>query len=254
MSTIIALHLGPVRTIGPTGTGAWWDKTWESGFCKDPQAGRCWLRYQGFRGDEQADRRNHGGPDKAVCVYPVEHYAFWRDRLARPDLAPGAFGENLSVDHLLEPDVCIGDVFSVGEALVQVSQPRQPCWKLARRWRVEDLAVQAEQLGFTGFYFRVLRHGWVQSGDALIRRERLFPQWTIEACNQVMHHRKTDHAAARVLSECPALSASWKDSLHARTLPGGNASSQARTSQPEECPPSGLAGSPERALQGSRFP
>lgn len=235
---VTALHIGPAREIKPAGTGEWWDKDWQTGFYKEPQAAPCWLGYGGFRGDEQADRRHHGGVDKAVCVYPVEHYAYWRRVLSLADLPHGAFGENLTVAGLVEEAVCIGDVFSLGGggALVQVSQPRQPCWKLARRWRVKDLTSQAEQTGFTGFYFRVIHHGQVSAGDALVLQQRPFPQWTIARCNEIMHHQKRDAESALALAGCPLLSASWKDSLWARAQSGAAAAAlaakDARVGQP----------------------
>jgi MOSC domain-containing protein YiiM len=232
MSQVAAVFFGAARKIPDTGTGAWWDKPWETGFLKEARPGRCWLGYEGFRGDEQSDRRFHGGADKAVCVYPGEHYGYWQRELGQREIGPGAFGENLTVSDLREDQVCVGDVLRAGEALVQVSQPRQPCWKLARRWRVKDLALQVERTGFTGYYLRVLRHGWVSAGDTVVREERPFPQWSIEECNQVMHHRKKDRAAALALSECPALSASWKDSLFARGNRVTEDSSDARTGQP----------------------
>lgn len=214
--TIEALHLGSAREIACTGSEEWWDKPWTTGFIKTPQAGACWLGYEGFKGDEQADRRHHGGVDKAVCVYPAEHYLHWRTTLRLPELGYGAFGENLTTSGCTEAHVCIGDVFSLGEALVQVSQPRQPCWKLARRWRVKDLTAQVERNGFTGYYFRVLRHGWVKVGDQATLLEHTFPQWTVARCNEIMHHQKQDSQSAAQLADCSALSASWKDSLWAR--------------------------------------
>ena len=147
--------------VTPQGSGEWWDKEWRTGFHKEAREGPCWLGYQGFRGDEVADTRYHGGVDKAVCVYPAEHYPFWNGVPGMAAAGPGGFGENLTTEGLLEEEVCIGDIHALGEALVQVSQPRQPCWKLARRWRVKDLALQVERTGRTGFYFRVLRHGEV---------------------------------------------------------------------------------------------
>jgi MOSC domain-containing protein YiiM len=212
-ASVIALFTGTAREIGPTGSGDWWDKPWRTGFHKEPQSGPVWLGYNGFRGDEQADRKNHGGVDKAVCVYASEHYGGWRSELALPDLPLGAFGENLATAGLVESGLCIGDTFLVGEARVQVSQPRQPCWKLARRWRIEDLALRVERTGRTGFYFRVLQHGWVRAGDRFIAGERLFPHWTVARCNHLMHHAKDDLEGARELAGCPALSGSWKDSL-----------------------------------------
>ncbi|MES2706655.1 MAG: MOSC domain-containing protein [Verrucomicrobiota bacterium] len=232
---VTSLHLGKARDITAADTGEWWDKPWRTGFYKAPAEGELWLGYEGFRGDEQADRRYHGGPEKAVCVYPAEHYPHWRRALSLPDLDSGAFGENLTVTGLIETAVSIGDVFTLGGARVQISQPRQPCWKLARRWRVKDLAVQVERTGFTGYYFRVLRHGPVRAGDGLTLEDRPFPGWTIQRCNEIMHHQTSDREAAEALAGCPLLSSSWKDSLWARAqrpVAVDESSRQARTSQP----------------------
>ena len=213
---LFSLQLGSAVEVGAGEGVEWWDKPWRTALFKQPRPGAHWLGYEGLRGDEQADRKHHGGVDKAVCVYPAEHYPFWRTELALPELPHGAFGENFTTQGLTEDSVCIGDVFTVGAAQVQISQPRQPCWKLARRWRIKDLPAQAEQNGRTGFYFRVLRHGLVQAGDDLKLEDRPWPRWTIQRCNEVMHHLKHDAAAARGLSECPQLSGSWKDALWAR--------------------------------------
>lgn len=233
IAKVLALHIGKARQIESFESGEWWDKPWQTGFYKEPQSGPRWLGYEGFRSDEQADRRYHGGPEKAVCVYASEHYPYWRETLRIPDLPHGAFGENLTLQGLFETSVCIGDRFSLGEAEVQISQPRQPCWKLARRWHVKDLAARVEQTGFTGFYFRVLRHGHVQTGDALALMDRPFPQWTIERCNQIMHHLKDDAESAASLAECPLLSSSWKDALWLRSGKKSGASSHLRTQQPD---------------------
>jgi MOSC domain-containing protein YiiM len=228
---VLALHTAPARDIASQGSGEWWDKEWRTGFYKRAQEGPQWLGYQGFRGDEVADTRFHGGVDKAVCVYATEHYPYWEQVPGMEEVAMGAFGENLSLKGLTEEEACIGDIYAVGEALVQVSQPRQPCWKLARRWRVKDLAVQVERNGKTGFYFRVLRHGHVQAGDRLELRERPWPQWRISRCNGIMHHREGGAEAARELSACPELSGSWKDGLWAWSQARGR-DADARREQP----------------------
>lgn len=226
-----SLHLGKALEIEPSGSGDWWDKAWRTGFYKTAVEGDFWLGYEGFREDEQADRRYHGGSEKAVCVYPAEHYPYWQAHLSIPALGPGAFGENLTVSGLRETELSIGDVFTLGSARVQVSQPRQPCWKLARRWQVKDLAAQVERNGFTGYYFRVLRHGEVKAGDVLLLEERPFPQWTIQRCNQIMHHQSADREAALALASCPLLSASWKDSLwfRAQRTESGSVESRRKT-------------------------
>ena len=213
-----SLQSGPIREIAVQDGREWWDRSWRTGFFKAVQTGPQWLGYEGLVDDEQADREVHGGVDKAVCAYPGEHYAHWQahPELAGAELGPGAFGENFTVENMLEGAVCIGDTFTVGEALVQVSQPRQPCWKLARRWRVARLAAYVEETGRTGYYFRVVRHGYVRAGDGFHLRERPCPQWTIQRCNDLMHHEKSNEAQARDLAQCSLLAGSWKDTLWAR--------------------------------------
>jgi len=230
-ATLLSVQVSDVTEIPASGSDAWWDKAWTTGFYKRHVNGRVWLGYQGLRGDQQADRRYHGGADNAVCVYAVEHYPTWREALKLPEMTHGAFGENFTVKGLLEDEVCIGDVYQIGEARVQVSQPRQPCWKLARRWRIKDLTAQVEQNGKTGFYFRVLQHGWVEAGDHVELLERLFPELTIAHANDVMHHRKEDFAVARELAACSLLSASWKDSLWLRAENQRAADSSERTQE-----------------------
>ena len=125
---------------------------------------RAMLRYPGFDSDGQGDTVNHGGPDKAVCVYPLDHYAHWKEALGR-DIGPGAFSENLTVSGALETEVCIGDVFRVGEAAVQVSMPRTPCGKLAAKNGERLFAKWVAQSGYTGFYMRVISEGMVAADD-----------------------------------------------------------------------------------------
>lgn len=192
------------------------DIPWVTGFLKKAVPGPLWLGRTNLEGDEQADLAYHGGPHKAVCVYPWAHYPYWRKQLNMPDLIGGDFGENLTVDVLAERDVCIGDVWSIGESVVEVSQPRQPCWKLARRWRVKDLAVQVQQTGRTGWYFRVLVEGHVQQGMSMQLIERPEPNWTIAAANQLMHHDKSNRVDAARLAALKSLSPSWQATLSKR--------------------------------------
>jgi len=231
-ATLLSIQVGASAEIKSTGTDAWWDRTWVSGFNKFSVTSPVWLAYGGLRGDEQADRVHHGGVEKAVCVYPVEHYSHWRTVPELAQLNPGAFGENFTTRGLTEADVSIGDIFEVGEARVQISQPRQPCWKLARRRRLKHLTAWVEQTGRTGYYLRVLRHGWIAPGQELKLRERPFPQFTVAHANRIMHHAKEDLDAARTLTGCPALSASWKDNLWARVVDGRSTSASARVGQP----------------------
>ena len=134
-----------------------------TGICKQPVTGPLRLGRLGFEHDGVGDLKHHGGEDKAVCVYSLEHYPYWEDVLGIK-LPAAAFGENLTVSDLREDDICIGDVFELGTALLQVSQPRQPCRTLAARYGRDDLVKLVADSGRTGFYFRVLKEGIVQKG------------------------------------------------------------------------------------------
>ena len=210
---LLSLNIGVPRAFGDADATDPLLKEWTSGILKEAVVGPLFLSRVNLKGDRQADQENHGGPDKAVNAYPGEHYSHWRKTLGIASMPYGAFGENFTTSGLLEESVCIGDVFQLGEALVQISQPRQPCWKLARRWQVKDLAAQVQETGRTGWYFRVLREGVVEAGMRVSRVEQGEAKWSIAEANAVMFQRKDDFAAASALASCPALSQSWRDSL-----------------------------------------
>jgi MOSC domain-containing protein YiiM len=189
------------------------DQPWQTGFYKEQVDGPRWLAQTNLAGDGQADLVNHGGPDKAVLAYASEHYPGWREQLQKPEFPHGAFGENFTVDGLCEDTVSIGDIYRLGGAVVQVSQPRQPCWKLARRWRIKELTGLVEQTGKTGWYLRVLEEGEVEPGQPLTLLERLHPDWTVARATCTMRARTKDRAAAGELAGIEELAASWRDRL-----------------------------------------
>ena len=213
MIRIVSLRIGQPRSYGVEGAAHPFDRPWVSAIAKEAVDGPVWLSHEGLAGDAVADRTVHGGLEKAVLVGSAEHLPFWRELLERDDVGPGAFGENLVLEGALEADVCIGDSFAMGEAVVQISQPRQPCWKQARRWRRKDLALQIQRTGRTGWYLRVLREGHVQCGDTLTLIERPLPEWTVARANEVMHGRPADRGAAAALAELPQLAPTWRESL-----------------------------------------
>lgn len=196
---------------------------WKTAFYKTAVSGKVEVGTTNIAGDGQADLRYHGGMDKAVCVYPSEHYPFWRQALGFPIMEWGAFGENLSTEGLTEETVCLGDLFQSGETLFEISQPRQPCWKLARRWGIKNLAQLVEEQGFTGWYFRVRKPGFISNGTPLLLIERPFPAWTIARTNQIMYRDLDDLQSALFLSECSVLSGSWRRVFAGRVVPGLNA-------------------------------
>ncbi len=135
---------------------------------KTPVAGRIAVRFHNLDGDSPGDPALHGGRDKAVYAYPSEHYAYWRETLGR-DLEWSAFGENLTIAGLVEPDVCIGDHFRIGSAVLCVTQPRLPCYKLATKLERRDMARLFEESGRSGFYMSVVEEGELAAGDAIER-------------------------------------------------------------------------------------
>lgn len=170
---MLRIFTGGISTLPPDDT--------PTGIFKQERQGPVWLGAEGLEGDAQADRRVHGGPDKALHQYPVAHYARLAAAFpeATPLLMPGGLGENLSVPGWDETNVCIGDVFRLGEARVQVSQPRKPCWKIDRRFGAPGMMRMIGEEGLTGWYFRVIGEGRVTPGCAFELLERPSPALTV---------------------------------------------------------------------------
>ena len=162
-----------------------------SAIAKSIVEGRVRVSLLGLQGDEQGDLRVHGGPDKAVHHYPRDHYAAWRDDIGDHALLQqaGAFGENISTRGLIESDICLGDRWTLGSALLEVSQSRQPCWKLSDRFGVPDMARRVQDSGRTGWYYRVIEEGDVQAGDAMHLIERPHPHWPLSRIIGLLYQR-----------------------------------------------------------------
>lgn len=207
------LLIGRLSPLGP--------KAALSGIRKHPVA-RAELGFSGFEGDEQGDTKRHGGVEKAVHHYCLDHYALWVSELGALDVLaqPGAFGENLAVEGLSEDHVCIGDLWALGEAVVQVSQARQPCWKLNSRFGLADMARRLQSSGRTGWYYRVLEPGPVMEGDALNLLNRPNSLWPVSRLINVLYTRKQDWRSLEEMASLKELSESWKR-LAARRLETG---------------------------------
>lgn len=201
MASVLAVLTGSVRPLGHTRSGI--DKKKVSG----PQR----VEQLGLVGDSQADRRVHGGVDKAVHCYPWTHYAFWRQRLPGHALLqePGAFGENLSIEGMDEQGVCIADRLRVGTVVFEVSQGRQPCFKLNLRFGVKDMAAQVQETLRAGWYLRVLEPGSLSAGDGVELLERPHPEWTIARILAAIRDREVRPAILEQLLGLP-LPASWR--------------------------------------------
>lgn len=192
-----------------------------SAIAKQAVAGPVPVDMAGVRGDEQGDPRIHGGPDKAVHQYPLDHYVAWRHELgALSQLAQaGAFGENIASTGMAEADLCWGDRVRMGSVLLEVTQTRQPCWKLNIRFGLPDMALRLQRTGRTGWYYRVVEPGTVQAGDVITLMERPHAAWPLSRVIGVLYHRTLDRALLRELARLH-LPLSWQK-LVARRLEHG---------------------------------
>src|SRR6266436_2585334 len=165
---ILSVNVGLPREV------TWQGKLVTTGIFKEPVQGRVMMRRLNLDGDQQADLTVHGGVSKAVYLYPSEHYGYWRTELPGMDLPWGMFGENFTIEGLLEDDVYIGDRFRIGDTEVMVTEPRMPCYKLGLKFGRADIIKRFLASRRTGFYFAVVRGGMVGAGDAieLIGREQ----------------------------------------------------------------------------------
>lgn len=191
------------------------NKEISTGIFKRPSDEPLFLSWLNFEGDGQADLVHHGGKEKAVCVYPYEHYPYWERELDRA-LEYSAFGENLTTRGLLETEVCIGDIFQLGEAVVQVSQPRQPCFKLSVKYGAPDMPLKVQDTGYTGFYFRVLQEGLVSRSDGLHIINRHPKAITVSYANQIIHHEKDNLEGIAKILEVDGLSDNWRKTFTKR--------------------------------------
>src|SRR5581483_3330033 len=186
--------------------------TWRTAIYRAPVAEPVALGPRGLAGDQVADTDNHGSPDQAVCCHPLAHYAAWNAdyRLADPgaQLGPGSVGENWTLAHATEADVCIGDIFRVGSAAVQVSGPRFPCTKQERKLGLPAFHRRTIETLRTGWYVRVLVRGTVQAGDTWALQDRPHPVYTIQRINSCGHH-DFDPDFAQAAHDLPELAGVW---------------------------------------------
>ncbi|MEX9254607.1 6-hydroxyaminopurine reductase [Pseudenterobacter timonensis] len=196
-----------------------YDGSRPSAIAKVQVDGELTLTGRGLVGDEQAEKKIHGGPDRALCHYPREHYLYWANAFpeqAGRFIAP-AFGENLSTEGLTEKNVFIGDIFRWGEALIQVTQPRSPCFKLNFHFNISDMSRQMQDAGKTGWLYRVVQGGQVSADLPLTLASRLSDVSVFDACAIAWHMPFDDEQYHRLLSAA-GLSASWTKTMQKRRI------------------------------------
>ena len=202
---VLSVNVGGPREV------EWRGERVRTSIWKSPVPGRVAVRRTNLAGDEQSDLRVHGGVEKAVYVYPHEHYAFWRSELPGMELGFGQFGENLTSEGLLEGDVSIGDRLRIGSAEFQVTQPRVPCFKLGLRFGRPDLVKRFLRAGRSGFYLAVLREGELGTGDAIERIPVATPSLSVAEVASLYAGRITDRERLRFASELAELPAGWRE-------------------------------------------
>ncbi|HEX9843714.1 MAG TPA: MOSC domain-containing protein [bacterium] len=208
---LIAVSVGMPREVQDVRRGAV-----RTGIWKTPVPGQVRVARLNLAGDGQADLDNHGGADKAVYGYPHEHYPLWRSELGRDDLAPGGFGENLTCEGLLEPDLCIGDRLRIGSAVLEVSQPRTPCFKLGLRFGDARMVKRFLASERCGFYLRVVEEGELAAGAPIERIARGEGAMSVAAVNHLMHMARDDLDGAARAAALPALSLDWREEFAQR--------------------------------------
>lgn len=209
---ILSVQTGRTAPLGPADV--------PSAFVKTARNGAVAVTRLGLDGDEQADLSVHGGPDKAVYAYAAQHYPQWASSF--PERAAqfigGAMGENLTVSGLDESGICVGDVHLAGSALLQVCQPRQPCFKLALRHKEKRLPKAMVKWGFSGWYYRVLRGGQLQAEDPLILHDRPNPDFPFTRLVEIVYRGMARRDEILRMAELEGLAAQWRS--HAREMLG----------------------------------
>ena len=205
-----------------TGTARPFNGAETSAIAKRPREGLVQILTDGLAPDEQADRRVHGGPEMALHLYPLDHHGFWRERIGDVALLdePGAFGSNLAVRGLTEHEIHIGDRFRLGPAnggaVIEVSQPRQPCWKIEHRFGSKGMVAAIIQSGRSGWYFRVLEPGAAEAGDTLERIEVGATDWSVARAFAALVAGKATRDELAELAQLPALSPKLRERAQAR--------------------------------------
>ena len=184
-----------------------------TGIYKQAVKGRIWLGRLNLDGDGQADLDAHGGPNRALYCYPHENYAYWRKELQRDDFQYGQFGENLTTQGLLENEVCIGDIYEIGQAVIQLTQPRVPCYKLANKLGIPGFAKTFLRANRSGFYARVLEEGGVQADDGIRLLQRDAVGMSVAEVNAELYLEKGDRASVERALRIEALSPGWRRSF-----------------------------------------
>lgn len=209
-AALLSVQTGRAAPLGPDAV--------PSAIVQTARGGSIRVGELGLEGDEQADLSVHGGLEKAVYAYAASHFQDWAAQFPALHFTGGAMGENLTVTGMREADICVGDIHAIGTALLQVCQPRQPCYKFSLRHGDNRLPKAMVKSGRSGWYYRVLRTGALQAGDAVILHQRPNPDFPFTRLVEFIYHAKATKAELARLAQMPGLASQWRD--RARALLG----------------------------------
>lgn len=203
-ASIEAVYIGELSTIGPGNTA--------TGIFKHASDQYHEVGELGLNGDIQVDKRVHGGPEKALYHYPAEHYALLQEALPHlsDSFIPGSIGENISTHGLIDTEVHIGDTFQLGNAIVQVSQPRRPCWKVNHKYGNAHIASLLMSEAISGWYYRILETGQLRRGDNIEFLDRLDNSIPVAEIWQILLQRLNKQPGPLVNAKIPGLSDEWR--------------------------------------------
>ncbi len=213
MPHLLSIQVATPTEHGTDGAADPLDQRWLTSFYKQPVSGPVRVSWHRIEGDEAADPRFHGGADKALLAYSADHYPLWRDELTLPEMEGGGFGENLTIAGQSEQTVCLGDRYSINNVILEVSQPRQPCWKLARRWRIADLPKRVIRTSRSGWYLRVIQPGEIEARQEITLLSRPHPTWPLSRVNHVFYTKGDNTTDRQELASLPELANAWREEL-----------------------------------------
>lgn len=213
MIRIDSIQTGQIVTQGDPETRDVETRRWTSAFDKKPTDRPAKINSLGIAGDSVADTKHHGGVDKAILCYASAHYAAWAAEVPELGMSAGGMGENLTLSGIDETSACIGDRYAISDCEIEVAQPRQPCWKISRRWQDKTMTKRVSQTGRTGWYVRVTKPGTIRTGDELTLVARPNPAWPVARVNDLFVGREVNRIAVMELMNLPELSHEWKKDI-----------------------------------------
>lgn len=222
MASVISVQVGRVKTYGDAQSKDFLEKEWQSASFKEVSLSPLLARFDGLAGDEVADKMHHGGIDKAIFANSYENYVHWASFLNIEQLPYGALAENLTISGLHESTVMLGEIHQIGSTILQVSQPRKPCWKISRRWGNKAFTNEIFTSGLTGWYYKVLQEGEMQKGDTIHVIREHGTEISILQANTAFREPERHQKMLEEILRIPSLAISYYESIEKRLSGQGN--------------------------------